>query len=185
MVYDGKKRHTAARARAAGVLSLAAAVAMTGFLATGAFAKSSSATISLRTTKLGSVLVSSSGRTLYVFAADRNGKSACSGVCATYWPPLVATGKSSAGAGLRSSLLGTTKRADGKLQVTYNRHPLYVFALDKKAGDTGGQGLHDFGANWYAVSAKGGPVVKAAPAPPASPSPTTTTPGYTSTYAYP
>jgi predicted lipoprotein with Yx(FWY)xxD motif len=160
------------------------AVAVAGFLAAGAVAKTASATVSLKTTSLGPVLVSSSGHTLYVFARDRNGKSACSGVCATYWPPVIAKGKPSAGAGIRSSLLGTTKRADGKVQVTYNRHPLYTFALDRKAGDTKGQGLHDFGATWWAVSAKGS-AVKAA-APPASPTATTTTTssGYTNPYPY-
>lgn len=184
---DGRmKRHVARRRRAAGVLSLTAAVAVAGFLAAGALAKPSGGTISLRSTKLGAVLVSSSGRTLYAFAADKKGKSACSGVCATYWPPLVARARPSAGAGLKSSLLGTTKRAGGKLQVTYNGHPLYTFALDKKPGDTSGEGLHDFGANWYAVSAKGSAVVKAAPAAPSSPSPTTTTtPGYPSSPSYP
>jgi predicted lipoprotein with Yx(FWY)xxD motif len=169
--------------RAGGAVALAVAVAAAGFLAAGAFAKASSATVSLKTTSLGAVLVNSSGRTLYVFAADRNGKSACSGVCTTYWPPVIAKGKPNAGAGIRSSLLGTTKRADGKLQVTYNRHALYTFALDRKAGDTKGQGLNDFGGNWWVVSAKGSAVKGAAPA---SPSPTTTTSGgYTSPYPYP
>ena len=169
--------------RAGGAVALAVAVAAAGFLAAGAFAKASSATVSLKTTSLGAVLVNASGRTLYVFAADRNGKSACSGVCATYWPPVLAKGKPSAGPGTRSSLLGTTKRADGKLQVTYNRHPLYTFALDRKAGETKGQGLNDFGANWWVVSAKGS-AVKGAAAP--SPAPTTTTSGgYTNPYPYP
>jgi predicted lipoprotein with Yx(FWY)xxD motif len=176
------RQRTKRRGRAGAAAALAVAVAVAGFLAASAVAKTSSATVSLRTTSLGQVLVSSSGRTLYVFAADKNGKSKCSGVCASYWPPVIARSKPSAGAGLRSSLIGTTKRADGKLQVTFNRHPLYTFALDKKAGDTNGQGLHDFGAYWWAVSAKGS-AVKAAAAPSASPSPTTTTaPGYTNPY---
>jgi len=178
-----KTRKRGGARRAGGAVALAVAVAAAGFLAAGAFAKASSATVSLKSTSLGAVLVNTSGRTLYVFAADRNGKSACSGVCTTYWPPVIAKGKPSAGAGIRSALLGTTKRADGKLQVTYNHHPLYTFALDRKAGDTKGQGQSDFGGSWWVVSAKGSAVKGSAPA---SPSPTTTTSGgYSNPYPYP
>jgi predicted lipoprotein with Yx(FWY)xxD motif len=52
-------------------------------------------------------------------------------------------------------LLGTTKRSDGKRQVTYKGHPLYYFIQDKKAGDTKGQGLNAFGAKWYVVGTSG------------------------------
>jgi hypothetical protein len=58
----------------------------------------------------------------------------------------------------KASLLGTTKRADGRLQVTYNRHPLYTFVKDKQKGQTKGEGLNAFGAKWYAVSPAGGKV---------------------------
>ena len=54
-------------------------------------------------------------------------------------------------------MLGTTKRTDGKLQVTYGGHPLYFFAKDKKAGDLRGEGIVHFGGTWWVVSA----VVKA------------------------
>src|SRR5206468_3066225 len=81
-------------------------------------------------------------------------KSVCYGQCATYWPPLIA-GKPTVSAGLNASMLGTTKRKDGKLQVTYNGHPLYFFAVDKKAGDIKGQGYVHFGGTWWTVSAAG------------------------------
>jgi hypothetical protein len=55
-------------------------------------------------------------------------------------------------------MLGTTKRKDGKLQVTYNGHPLYFFAPDKKAGDIKGQGFVHFGGTWWTVSAAGAKV---------------------------
>jgi len=118
-------------------------------------ATSAATTVDLGKTSLGRALVTSRGRTLYLFEKDRNGRSSCTGTCATYWPPLLTTAKPHAGTGVRASLLGTTRRPDGKLQVTYRKHPLYTFALDKRAGQTKGEGLDDFGAEWYAVSAAG------------------------------
>jgi predicted lipoprotein with Yx(FWY)xxD motif len=132
-------------------------------------------TVSLRSTKLGMVMVNASGRTLYLFAKDKGDKSACSGSCATFWPPLMTAGMPTGGKGVTTSLLGTTKRSNGKLQVTYNRHPLYTFKLDKAAGQTTGEGSVAFGAKWYAVSAKGAAVRKASPAPVVNP-PGKTTP---------
>ena len=117
-------------------------------------ATNTSSTISLQTTKVGKVLVAANGRTLYLFTADKGKTSACYGQCTVYWPPLIAQ-KPTAGTGLKSSLLGTTKRTGGKLQVTYGGHPLYFFAQDKKAGDVNGQGFVHFGGAWWVVSAAG------------------------------
>ena len=104
---------------------------------------------------LGKVLVDSQGRTLYLFEADKGTKSACDGACANIWPPLVTKGKPTAGPGLTASALGTTKRSDGATELTYNGHPLYTYAGDTAAGQTSGQGLDDYGAEWYALSARG------------------------------
>jgi predicted lipoprotein with Yx(FWY)xxD motif len=132
-------------------------------VATGALAATTavastraSSSVSLRTTKVGKVLVAANGRTLYLFTADK-GQSTCYGQCAAYWPPLIAQ-KPTAGAGLKPSLLGTTKRRDGKLQVTYGGHALYFFAQDKKASDVNGQGFVHFGGAWWVVSAAGNKV---------------------------
>ena len=114
-----------------------------------------SATVSLANTGLGSILVDSPGRTLYLFEADSGTKSACSGACAAAWPPLLAHGKPTVGSGLNASLIGTAKRSNGAVQVTYNGHPLYLFVKDTAAGQTTGQGLTAFGAPWYALSAAG------------------------------
>jgi predicted lipoprotein with Yx(FWY)xxD motif len=111
--------------------------------------------VSTASTSLGRILVNSGGRTLYVFSRDKNDKSACTGMCAKFWPPLIAAGKPRALAGARASLLGTTKRADGRMQVTYNRHPLYTFVKDTKKGQTHGEGLTAFGGQWNAVSPAG------------------------------
>jgi predicted lipoprotein with Yx(FWY)xxD motif len=104
--------------------------------------------------------VNSKGHTLYLFMKDKNGKSSCNASCATFWPPLLSHGKPTAGSRVKASLLGTTRRSNGSRQVTYNKHPLYSYTLDKKAGQTKGEGIFAFGAKWYAVSAKGTAVVK-------------------------
>jgi predicted lipoprotein with Yx(FWY)xxD motif len=104
---------------------------------------------------LGRILVDSRGRTLYLFQKDVGTKSDCTGGCAAAWPPLRATGKPSAGTSLSAAKLGTTPRSDGKPQLTYNSHPLYMYSADQKAGDTNGQGINAFGAAWFALSSAG------------------------------
>jgi predicted lipoprotein with Yx(FWY)xxD motif len=103
----------------------------------------------------GMFLVDGKGRSLYLFEADKSTTSTCSGACAGVWPPVTASGMPMAGSGVSQSLLGTTKRADGTEQVTYNGHPLYYFAADTGAGMTKGQGSKAFGAGWYVLNAKG------------------------------
>ena len=118
----------------------------------------SSATVSVANTGLGNILVDSRGHTLYVFQKDAGTKGACSGGCATAWPPLRASGKPTVGGGLRASLIGTTPRSDGQPQVTYNGHPLYTFVMDQKAGDTNGQGVTAFGGSWFTLNRSGNQV---------------------------
>ena len=104
---------------------------------------------------LGAILVDSKARTVYLFEKDTGPKSTCSGACATEWPPVTTSGKPSAGSGVTASMLGTTTRSDGKTQVTYNGHPLYLFEADQKPGDATGQNVDAFGAKWYVLSATG------------------------------
>ncbi|HKN45297.1 MAG TPA: hypothetical protein VJW23_15405, partial [Propionibacteriaceae bacterium] len=104
---------------------------------------------------LGPILVDAQGRTLYLFEADKNGKSACSGPCATAWPPLLSNGAPQAAMGASASLIGTTARGDGGSQVKYADHPLYYFVGDKAPGDVTGQGIDQFGAKWYVVGKDG------------------------------
>jgi predicted lipoprotein with Yx(FWY)xxD motif len=113
------------------------------------------ATVGVGNSSLGSILVNAQGHTLYLFKADVGTKSACTGACATAWPPLLATGTPTASTGLTASKLGTTTRADGTHQVTYNGHPLYLFIKDTKAGQVSGQGVTAFGAAWFALSPAG------------------------------
>jgi len=111
--------------------------------------------VGVASSPLGRIVVDSKGRTLYLFEKDKNRRSACYGQCATYWPPLLTHGKPVARAGAKQSLLGTTRRTNGSQQVTYGGHPLYRFVLDRKPGQTKGEGLQDFGAGWEALSPAG------------------------------
>jgi predicted lipoprotein with Yx(FWY)xxD motif len=116
--------------------------------------------VSTTKTSLGRILIDSRGRTLYLFEKDRKGRSVCAGQCAAFWPPLIARGKPRATRAAKTSLLGTTKRPDGRLQVTYNHHPLYTFAKDKNKGQTSGEGVNAFGGEWDVVSPAGARVEK-------------------------
>jgi predicted lipoprotein with Yx(FWY)xxD motif len=116
------------------------------------------AAVAVARSKLGSILVDASGRTLYLFDKDKGGKSACYSACAAAWPPVTTTGSPKAGSGLTASLLGTTKRTDGKTEITYHGHPLYYFVHDSKPGDTKGQNVNAFGADWYVLSPAGNEV---------------------------
>jgi predicted lipoprotein with Yx(FWY)xxD motif len=116
--------------------------------------------IGTTTTSLGTFLVGPDGKTLYLFEADTSSTSTCSGACAQTWPPLLTHGAPIAGSGARQSLLSTSKRADGTVQVVYNGHPLYSYSGDAAAGDTNGEGLNSFGAGWDVVSPAGNKVEK-------------------------
>ena len=115
----------------------------------------SGARVHIAKTRLGQILVDSKGITLYDFVEDKGKMSACYGACAALWPPLLTHGKPVAGPGVRASLLGTTKRKDGKVQVTYGGHPLYYFVTDRKPGQTTGQGVNQFGGPWWVLSRAG------------------------------
>jgi predicted lipoprotein with Yx(FWY)xxD motif len=115
-------------------------------------------TVALRNTPLGQILVDGSGRTLYLFEADKASMSSCYGDCASVWPPLIAKGTLGGGVGINQSLLSTTTRKDGTREVTYNGHPLYYFVSDRQAGDTTGQAISSFGADWYVLSPAGSKV---------------------------
>jgi predicted lipoprotein with Yx(FWY)xxD motif len=105
--------------------------------------------------KLGQILVDESGMTVYLFVADTGTASTCYTQCATIWPPVLTTGAPQVGTGVQASLLGTTTRTDGKVEVTYAGHPLYYFFKDKAAGDATGQGINGFGGLWWVLSPSG------------------------------
>jgi predicted lipoprotein with Yx(FWY)xxD motif len=105
---------------------------------------------------LGTYLTSASGRALYIWVADRNGRSKCNGPCATAWPPLITKAAPKATGGAIAPDLGTITRSDGSKQVTYTGRPLYYYAGDTAPGMTRGQGSGQFGAKWWLISPSGG-----------------------------
>jgi predicted lipoprotein with Yx(FWY)xxD motif len=135
--------------------SAAASEAAPSAAASAAASASTGATIALKTTSLGMIIVDAQGRTLYKFDNDTAGTSTCYDQCAANWPALVAAGTPTAGPGLDASKLTTVDRTDGTKQVKYGEFPLYYFAADKAAGDTNGQGK---GKIWWVVGADGKPI---------------------------
>lgn len=107
---------------------------------------------------VGTYLTGASGRALYIWVADSNGKSSCSGACASAWPPLTTKAPPTAGGSALASDLGMITRTDGSKQVTYKGRPLYYYAGDTGAGTTNGQGSNQFGAKWWLISPSGGTV---------------------------
>jgi predicted lipoprotein with Yx(FWY)xxD motif len=145
-------------------VSIAMIAALSGFataaiapLGAGARSTSKSTTIEIRSTALGKALVNGSGFTVYVFTRDGRNRDTCVGIsgCTGVWPVVRTTGAPSAGIGVKRSLLGTIKLADGIRQVTYAGHPLYSYSGDSSRGATGYVGARQFGGSWYAITAAG------------------------------
>jgi predicted lipoprotein with Yx(FWY)xxD motif len=116
---------------------------------------SAPATLTVRTSNYGSILFDGRGRALYAFTRDQRGRSNCYGACASAWPVYFARGRLTAGPGVKRSLLGTTKRRDGRRQVTYAGRPLYYYVGDRKPGQILCQNVREFGGLWLVVRASG------------------------------
>ena len=135
----------------AGMLAAGAGASIARQASSPAASVATVATVALRQTKLGKILVvGKTGRTLYLFKSDGKNKSNCTGQCASIWPPLFASGRLHAGAGVSASKLGEIKRGS-RHQVTYAGHPLYTFASDTRAGQTTGENSGGF----FVVAASG------------------------------
>jgi predicted lipoprotein with Yx(FWY)xxD motif len=155
-VRDPKSHYERKRTmRFTAISPLVALTAVVTALAASAATGATGTVVTWRKTPIGNAITTSSGHTLYLFRADHGTTSTCYGQCATYWPPLLTTGKPVASGRVQVSLLGTTKRKDGKLQVTYKGHPLYTYLPDTKPGQTTGEGSTAFGAAWYALAPSG------------------------------
>ena len=137
----------------AAIAALAAGASSTqaAMTATPAHAK-----LILRSSEYGKVIFAANGNVLYMFGPDKTGKSTCYGVCAKAWPPLLTKGAPTVGPGLNRKLLGTTKRKNGALQVTYNHHPLYFFSEDMH-GKIMCQHAVMHGGIWLVLKASGRP----------------------------
>jgi predicted lipoprotein with Yx(FWY)xxD motif len=118
--------------------------------------RSRGVSVKVMNTRYGRMLFDGRGRALYLFTREREStRSRCYGDCAAAWPPFLTRGKPRAQAGASSGLLGTTKRRDGKTQVTYKRQPLYYYVTDRKAGQVTCQEVTEFGGTWLVVAPDG------------------------------
>jgi predicted lipoprotein with Yx(FWY)xxD motif len=111
--------------------------------------------IQAQTSSLGRLLTDGHGRTLYLFEADKPNVSKLSAAGLSIWPPFAATGKPQARSGALAAKIGTITGTNGKAQVTYDGHPLYYYVGDTKPGQTSGQALNQFGAEWYVLAPSG------------------------------
>jgi predicted lipoprotein with Yx(FWY)xxD motif len=93
----------------------------------------------------GKVLFDGRGYVLYSFTKDPNGRSVCTRKCAAAWPPYIVSRKP------RAAKLGTTRRADGRLQLTYKGRPLYYYVGDRKPGQILCNDVDEFGGTWLVV----------------------------------
>jgi predicted lipoprotein with Yx(FWY)xxD motif len=145
-----------ARASDRGMKGLSSVIAVLAALAVFAAPAGASSIGLAKVGKLGDVLVNNKGVTVYLFEKDKGGRSSCYGACAKAWSPVLTSGRPKARDGARSSLLGTTRRRDGKRQITYHGHPLYTYEDDHgKAGTAKGQDVKEFGAEWYVLNRSG------------------------------
>lgn len=134
----------------------AGAVAVAGASGERAVA-AKAAKVSLRHTELGKILVNAAGFTLYHFSRDPRNKDTCMGTenCPEIWPPLLTSGRPIAGSGVKSSLLSSIRLPNGKRQVTYAGHPLYMYSPSSERGETSYVGFSSYGGTWYALNAAG------------------------------
>ena len=111
--------------------------------------------VTVHSSRFGNILFDGRGFALYGFTRDPRGSSVCRGACATAWPPYIVRSAPRAASGVKSSLLGTTRRADGRLQVTYAAKPLYYYVGDRAPGQILCQNVNEFGGVWLVIRASG------------------------------
>jgi predicted lipoprotein with Yx(FWY)xxD motif len=135
---------------------LAIALVAAAFVASPAMASpTAQPTVAAKSSRFGNILFDGRGFVLYAFTRDPRGRSACFGACAKAWPPYIVRAPLRTGKGTRRSLLGTTRRRDGKLQVTYAGRPLYFYVGDRRPGQILCQNVDEFGGLWLVVRGSG------------------------------
>ncbi len=113
-------------------------------------------TIIVAASDYGPMLYDATGQPIYLFDAEKGSRPQCYGECAAAWPPVFAKGEPQAAKGVRAGLLGTTKRRDGRMQVTYDGHPLYFYAHEGKY-DVRCHDVDQYGGLWLVVQPDGDP----------------------------
>lgn len=137
------------------ILGVAAAVAALALTPAAMSDDTAAPTLTVRSSTYGKVLFDGRGYVLYAFTRDRKGRSACYGECARAWPVYLAKSPLRAGAGVKKALLGTTKRRNGRRQITYAGRPLYYYVGDRRPGQITCQNVVEYGGTWLVVRASG------------------------------
>jgi predicted lipoprotein with Yx(FWY)xxD motif len=149
-MHRTRSRATTRRARNLTVLALALVLALSAVAVPMALARGSKTVAGEATAPSlhKTVLTNTKGLTLYSLSVEKNGKFICTGSCTSTWIPLVV----SAGTTPKGPVkLGTVKRPEGKIQVTFKGLPLYTFDGDSAKGQAKGEGFKDVGT-WHAVT---------------------------------
>jgi predicted lipoprotein with Yx(FWY)xxD motif len=134
---------------------IAAVIVLAAVCAAPVAAGAQRAAVTIKPSSFGRILFDGRGFVLYAFTRDRHGKSSCSGACAAAWPPYIVKSGARAGAGIAARRLGTTRRPDGSLQVTYAGRPLYYYVGDRRPGQILCQGVSEYGGIWRVVRPSG------------------------------
>jgi predicted lipoprotein with Yx(FWY)xxD motif len=139
-------------------ISIAAVLVAAAALTAGpAAARPHAATLKLRKTSVGTILVNGRGFTLYAFTKDGRGRDACAAItgCLSVWPVVSGAAKPKLGPGVKRSLVRTITIKGGTKQLTYGGHPLYTYGGDGGPGETEYVNFFQFGGRWPAVNAAG------------------------------
>ncbi len=129
-------------------------VAVAWTLGGGATASAAPTKVTAGSSKFGTMLWGPRRQAIYVFERDGKNRSRCYGDCAAAWPPVYTTGTPVAGRGVRKSLLGVTRRRDGRRQVTYRGRPLYYYAHEG-GGEVRCHNVFLNGGNWWVIGSDG------------------------------
>jgi predicted lipoprotein with Yx(FWY)xxD motif len=136
------------------ILTLIVAALTVLVLAAPSLSESRSSVVAQKST-YGQILFDGRGFVLYAFTKDTRGRSTCKGDCAAAWPPYIVSRRPLAAKGAAGTLLGTTRRADGRLQATYAGRPLYYYVGDRQPGQILCQNVSEFGGVWLVVRPSG------------------------------
>jgi predicted lipoprotein with Yx(FWY)xxD motif len=136
-------------------LTVVAAVLVAGGLFARSAPASTKASVTVGKSNYGPIVFDGRGFALYAFTRDPRSRATCYGACAGAWPPFIVKARPSAGTGTKSSLVGTVRRRDGKLQATYGGRPLYYYVGDTKPGIVLCQNVNEFGGLWLVVRGGG------------------------------
>jgi predicted lipoprotein with Yx(FWY)xxD motif len=102
----------------------------------------------------GAMLYDAGGQAIYMWEVEESDRPECYGDCAEAWPPVLTEAAPVATGEVKPALLGTTKRVDGAVQVTYAGHPLYYYAHEGR-NEVKCHNVATHGGLWWVVTPRG------------------------------